>query len=175
MFHSCFTTYCQVPNDHGLPFAKNARWVTNSLRRDEQSFALNPHHLQAVKMGAAAVDDWRSEHPADRLDLSGADLTGMNFSGWNLSRVILDNADLTGSSLKGADLSEGWARRTKFVNADLSDAALFRTSLAGADLSDANLSNTNMYRCILRDAILNDGTNFNGAWTAKVIWPDTNQ
>ena len=99
----------------------------------------------------------------------------MNFSGWNLSRVILDNADLTGACLKGADLSEGWARRTKFVNADLSDAALFRTSLAGADLSDANLSNTNMYRCILRDAILNDGTNFDGAWAAKVIWPDTNK
>ena len=70
---------------------------------------------------------------------------------------------------------EGWARRTNFVNADLSNAALFRTSLAGADLRCADLSNTNMYRCILRDAVLNDDTRFDGAWTAKVIWPDTNR
>ena len=136
---------------------------------------LNQQHLQAVKMGAAAVDDWRAENPAERLDLSGADLAGMNFAGWNLARVILDNADLTGACLRGADLSEGWARRTKFVEADLSDAALFRTSLAGADLRNANFSNTNMYRCIMRDAVLNDGTCFEGAWTAKVIWPDTNK
>lgn len=136
---------------------------------------LNPQHLQAIKMGAAAVDDWRSENPSERLDLSGADLAGMNFTGWNLSRAILDNADLSGACLRGADLSEAWARRTKFVEADLSNCALFRTSLAGADLRDADLSNTNMYRCILRDAVLSDGTNFDGAWAAKVIWPDTNK
>ena len=148
----------------------HSSYQNHSYRRE-----LNQHHLQAVKMGAAAVDDWRAENPAERLDLSGADLAGMNFAGWNLARVILDNADLSGACLRGADLSEGWARRTKFVEADLSNAALFRTSLAGADLRDANFSDTNMYRCIMRDAVMNDGTCFEGAWTAKVIWPDTNR
>ena len=45
-------------------------------------------------MGAAAGDEWRAEHPAARLDLAGADLAGMQFIGWNLSRAILDNAEL---------------------------------------------------------------------------------
>ncbi len=136
-------------------------------------FKLNPHHIQAVKMGAAAVDQWRAENPADRLDLSGADLSGMNFTGWNLSRAILYNSDLSGACLQDADLSECWARRAKFVGANLNKASLYRASLASADLRDADLSNTNMYRCILREATLNEGTSFDGAWTAKVIWPDT--
>ena len=163
------------PNPNRLTFAKDGSRATSFVLAQGRSPALNPLHMQAVNMGAAAVDDWRSENPSERLDLSGADLADMNFTGWNLSRAILDNADLSGACLRGADLSEAWARRTKFVEADLSNCALFRTSLAGADLRDADLSNTNMYRCILRDAILNDGTNFEGAWAAKAIWPDTNR
>ena len=126
-------------------------------------------------MGASAVDDWRSENPSERLDLSGADL-GRYELHW-MEPVACDTGQCRFERCvsAGADLSEAWARRTKFIEADLSNCALFRTSLAGADLRDADLSNTNMYRCILRDAVLNDGTNFDGAWAAKVIWPDTNR
>lgn len=179
MFHSCFTTQfgrlrlC-IPV-HRITFRKCECRRRLSRRICRPTLNVNPNHLQAIKMGATAVDDWRSENPADRLDLSGANLAGMNFTGWNLSRAILDNADLSGACLRGADLSEAWARRTNFNGADLSKASLYRTSLASSDLRGADLSNTNMYRCVLRDAELNDGTSFDGAWTAKVIWPDTHR
>ena len=136
---------------------------------------MQPQHLDAIKMGASAVDEWRRDHPAARLDLTGADLRGSDFGGWNLSRAVRDGADLSGASLQGADLSECWIRRANLAGANLRKAALYRASLAGSDLSGADLRDTQMYRCILRDSILDSHTKLEGAHVAKVIWPDTNR
>ncbi len=153
-----------------LPFGEgNAYSNVNRVR------SLEKQHIEAVKMGASAVDEWRRDNPASRLDLTGADLRGLDFSGWNLSRALLDSADLSGVSLQGADLSECWIRRASLTGANLRKASLYRANLAGSDLSGADLRDTQMYRCILRDSILDSKTNFQGAHVAKVIWPEINR
>lgn len=131
----------------------------------------NAEHLEVVERGACAVDEWRRAHPAERLQLDGADLTGRVFDGWNLGRAVLDSADLRGSSFRGTDLSECWLRRVDLSGADLRQAVLHRANLAGADVRDADFSNAQMYRCILRDAVVSDATSFAGAHVAKVVWP----
>ena len=132
----------------------------------------NPEHLEIVRQGACAVDEWRHAHPAERLQLAGADLQGAVFDGYNLSRAVLDGADLRGCSLRGTELSECWMRRADLRDADLTRAVLHRANLAGADVRDADFSAAQMYRCIMRDALVNDGTRFSGAHVAKVVWPD---
>lgn len=129
-------------------------------------------HLDVLRLGACAVDEWRRAHPSERLHLAGADLGGMVFDGFNLSRAVFDGADLRGCSFRGTDLSECWMRRVDLRCADLTRAVLHRANLAGADVRDANLSSAQMYRCVLRDASVNDGTSFDGAHVAKVVWPD---
>ena len=133
---------------------------------------LSAEHLDIVFRGACAVDEWRHANPAERLQLSGADLHGGVFDGFNLSRAVLDGADLRGCSFRGTDLSECWMRRANLRDADLTRAVLHRANLAGADMRDADFSSAQMYRCIMRDATVNDDTRFRGAHVAKVVWPD---
>ena len=132
---------------------------------------LNPAHLEVVRLGACAVDEWRRANPADRLQLSGADLSGRSFDGWNLSRAVLDGADLRGCSFRDADLSECWMRGADLRGSDMTRVVLHRSNLAGADARDADFTSAQMYRCVMREARFNDGTRFGGAHIAKVIWP----
>ena len=132
-----------------------------------------PVHLDVLRLGACAVDEWRRAHPSERLQLAGANLGGMVFDGFNLSRAVFDGADLGGCSFRGTDLSECWMRRVDLRGADLTRAVLHRANLAGADIRDADLSSAQMYRCVLRDARVNDRTRFTGAHVAKVIWPQS--
>lgn len=133
---------------------------------------LDTDHLEVVRRGACAVDEWRRAHPSERLQLAGADLSGTVFDGFNLSRAVLDGADLRGCGFRGTDLSECWMRRVNLRGADLTRAVLHRANLAGADLRDADFADAQMYRCIMRDAEVSDGTTFAGAHVAKVVWPD---
>lgn len=133
---------------------------------------LDTDHLEAVRRGACAIDEWRRAHPAERLQLAGADLSGMVFDGFNLSRAVLDGANLRGCGFRGTDLSECWMRRADLSGADMTRAVLHRANLAGADLRDADFTDAQMYRCIMRDAMVNAGTSFEGAHVAKVVWPD---
>ena len=65
----------------------------------------NPEHVEFVKRGAAAIKEWRKEHPEGTLDLlqtnflkanlSGADLYGANLSLANLSGRPPDDAWLS--------------------------------------------------------------------------------
>ena len=62
-----------------------------------------------------------------RSDLSGVDFSGQDLSNRNLSRIDFSGADLSNANLAGSNLSE-----SLFDNTDLSDA-----NLTGADLSNA--------------------------------------
>lgn len=50
----------------------------------------NPGHLTILMRGVDEWKRWRDEHPADRPDLSGADLSGLE----HLAGVDLHGADL---------------------------------------------------------------------------------
>ena len=91
----------------------------------------NPEHLQILRQGAEAWNQWRKQHRNIRPDFSGANLSGADLivtdlSGaflWNadLSGAFLWNADLISTSLTGADLSRANIREAVFGDTDLTD------------------------------------------------------
>jgi uncharacterized protein YjbI with pentapeptide repeats len=114
-------------------------------------------HLEILKQGVEAWNEWRKLNPYIRpyltdADLSGADLGGaylrhaelgrMNLNGVNLSRADLIGAILNGSNLSGADLS----------HAMLQGATLTSVNLSHANLSHADLSYAKIQSPYLRGA-----------------------
>lgn len=115
---------------------------------------MNPEHVEVVRQGSHAINTWRSAHPAQRLDLSGADLplarlSEVDLSRANLSMTNLLEADLSGSLLYGADLSHSIISGAHLAQADLFEANLSDAVLSGADLFAANLSQANLARADL--------------------------
>lgn len=99
----------------------------------------NPEHLALVKQGCAAVNKFVEENPRIPLDLSGADLAGIDLRGCTLFRANLSGANLTGADLRdsrlgGADLSGAILR-----NADARGANFHQTVFVGADLRGIQL------------------------------------
>ncbi|NQV89045.1 MAG: pentapeptide repeat-containing protein [Parcubacteria group bacterium] len=107
----------------------------------------NPKHIALVLEGKAAVDAWNTANPGGKLDLTAANLSGMNlmFMEWG-------GADLSGANLSGSDLSGASLWRTKCV----------WTNFSGADLSGVAFSNSDLSYADLTEAILK-GAFFNGA------------
>jgi len=123
----------------------------------------------------------RDFHGVDlsEANLSGAKLSGVNFSHANLSVVNFSGANLmvanlshaslnvarlTGANLVGANLSHASLNVANLIRADLSHAKLraaslirselIRTDLSNADLSEANLRSADLREATLRQAIL---------------------
>lgn len=78
----------------------------------------NPEHLEIIRKGVKAWNDWRNKYPGIQADLSGAHLHG---------------ADLTRANLIGANLSDGY-----FNSAEFESAILMRANFNGAHLLFAN-------------------------------------
>ena len=125
----------------------------------------NKRQLAILKQGVAAWNKWREENPEVNIDLSEANLDGLNFLGANFCKngvsarfgltrysykhTILDDLDvreflvcgsghdlfLNGKNLKGARL----------VNFDLSSLDLRGTDLRQANLSGANITGAKLY------------------------------
>ena len=85
----------------------------------------NLQHLELLKKGASAVEDWQCNNKGEELDLSYADLYEANLSGFNLRNAYFYRADLAYSNL--------------------SNAQLIKANLFGSDLSGANFTETNLY------------------------------
>jgi len=74
----------------------------------------NQQHLELLKGGTEAWNQWRSAHQTtipdfskadlERLNLSNADLRGANFTAANLRRAKLQNAYLSSADFRGAYL-----------------------------------------------------------------------
>lgn len=71
---------------------------------------------------------------------SGADLSGANLYGVNLSRADLSGANLFGADLSRAHLSGADLSEADLSEANLSGAYLYGARLSGADLSEVDLS-----------------------------------
>ena len=122
----------------------------------------NAQHVNIVREGSKAIQQWRDENPNVQLDLVTADLAATNLVGANLrdANIVkgnLANADLTGADLRFADLLE----------ADLGTANLTRSNLTGANLSlsyliKANLSEANLTEATLKGSHLL-GSNLHGS------------
>ena len=103
-----------------------------------------PQHLEVLKQGVRAWNEWRDKNPGAEPDLAGAKLGQANLNCANLSETDLRWADLTAANLKAANLNRADLRRailsrTNFNLANLSEANLSETYLSGANLSKADL------------------------------------
>ncbi|QDT89102.1 pentapeptide repeat-containing protein [Gimesia algae] len=99
----------------------------------------NPEHEALVQQGAKALSLWRMSHPQVRLNLTEADLSGLDLYKIRLRKADLRDANLFRTNLSCADLSE-----VDLSGANLSDADLMCTNLSGAKLTGADFSNANL-------------------------------
>lgn len=149
-----------------------------------------PDHLNILREGVAAWNDWRAKNPAIKPDLSDIDLTKREGSGacWdeansaanlataNLSvvkfqRAKLDSVIFRRADLSGADFTEAGmnyadcrgviAVGTKFDLVEAVGAKFQGAKLDGAVLVDANWSNASFVRASLEGTPLRG--NFSGA------------
>lgn len=135
----------------------------------------NPEHVELVRKGADAIRDWRAENPQEPLDLSHAELPGIQLAAaplgavdlshsslveGNLSEADLRGANVTGADLRGADLSgvtghalqAGGAdlRRAIFTKADLRAAQFERADLRAAVMDQTDLRAANFHEADAR-------------------------
>jgi hypothetical protein len=118
-----------------------------------------PQHLNVLKQGVEAWNNWRAANPGDEPDLAGAKLSTANLKGANLRETDLRWADLSGADLSGAILNRADLRRANlnrsiFYQAKLSEANLSETYLSGADLRGADLRKAFFIRSDLANADL---------------------
>jgi hypothetical protein len=118
-----------------------------------------PQHLNVLKKGVQAWNNWRTANPGDEPDLAGAKLSTADLREANLRETDLRWADLSGANLSGAilnraDLRRANLNRTIFHRAKLSEANLSETYLSGADLREADLRKAFFIRSDLANADL---------------------
>lgn len=118
-----------------------------------------PQHLDVIKQGVQAWNNWRIANPGDEPDLAGARLNSADLREANLRETDLRWADLSGANLSGANLNRADLRRanlsrTIFHLAKLSEANLSETYLSGADLREADLRKAFFIRSDLANADL---------------------
>ena len=104
----------------------------------------NPQHLDLLKQGVEAWNQWRKEHPEIQPDLNEAHLEDIDLSRVNLGKTLLRNAHIQRTTLIGARLAE----------AHLEGTDLFRAHLEGAYLRDAHLERANLFEAHLEGAYL---------------------
>ena len=111
----------------------------------------NPEHVAKLLEGVEAWNNWRKGNEDAFVDLSKLNLSGRDLSGVNFTSVTLYGSVLINANLKGAD----------FHNADLTLAILAGANLEGADFFGATLN-----RVMFHDA------NFAGARFAFTSFAD---
>jgi uncharacterized protein YjbI with pentapeptide repeats len=136
----------------------------------------NQKHLDILKQGVEAWNQWRKEHPVIQPDLSNADLRSVDLRGINLSGVVLSRAKLTRAVL-GATVKElnfvsppyifsKISNESILTHADLSEADLCFADLQYADLSSADLTKAVLQRTNLKYAKLS-GSNLNNSFLTE--------
>jgi uncharacterized protein YjbI with pentapeptide repeats len=106
----------------------------------------NQQHVSLLKKGAEIWNQWRTDFPEQRPDLSGADLSELKLAGINLR-----GANLNGSKFSFADLNKADLRLSCISNADFTGVFLI-----GANLSGAMIDKTDLSRAIMREVTLTD-------------------
>jgi uncharacterized protein YjbI with pentapeptide repeats len=105
----------------------------------------NDEHLEILRQGVMAWNQWREEHSGITPDLTSIKLWGGNLARANLSDANLSRAYLRDVNLENADLS-----RAILVEADLGEANLSGARLDIAKLLGANLEKAMMMLSSLR-------------------------
>lgn len=115
--------------------------------------------LEILEQGTDAWNKWRAANPTVRPSLRGADLSGRDLSGVNMSETDLSGADLDGTDISSANLKMADLGGADLAGADLDRADLYKADLTevfgvDADLSGAYLAEALLTRADLRGARL---------------------
>ena len=94
----------------------------------------NPEHVAKLLEGFEVWNEWRTQNPEIRPDLSGANLIEADLYRANLSWAHLYRADLNRANLNRANLSEANLNEAKLVHANLNKAKLKHANLSEAKL-----------------------------------------
>jgi uncharacterized protein YjbI with pentapeptide repeats len=114
----------------------------------------NQEHLNILKQGVEAWNQWRKRHTDIQPDLRGVALSGVNLRGADLRGVNLSTADLSRADLSKADLRGAYLLGTNLREANLSEANFGGVDLTGADVKGADLRGTYLGRTDLSEADL---------------------
>jgi hypothetical protein len=111
----------------------------------------NQEHLDILKQGVKAWNEWRVENgdvliDLNEADLSYSDLSYANFRGATLIHANLSYANFTTANFYTANLNGANLSDANLNGVNLSDANLDDTDLSGARLISANLSRTILHR-----------------------------
>ncbi len=100
--------------------------------------------VKKLELGCQSWNEWRNQSPDTVIDLSRAVLTGMNLSGYNLSKCWFVATDFIDTNLENADLSNADCRRARFIAANLKRTKFDFAVLDGADFLTAVVSQTSL-------------------------------
>lgn len=129
----------------------------------------NQEHLEILKQGVKAWNQWRKEHPEIQPDLRDADLRNVNLHGANLENADLRETNLSGANLSEAKLFRGDLSMANFVGADLSNAFLWEVEFSTADLSGSNFSGASFLNAEFSNVNL-EGADLTGAYLYYTIF-----
>ena len=93
-------------------------------------------HLQILKSGSLAWNQWREQHPEIRPDLSESDLQEFDFKGYNLFSANLYHcnffrADFEGCDLRGAEVTGSNLRFASICGANLGRSSITDCAVDG--------------------------------------------
>ncbi len=108
-------------------------------------------HLDLLKKGVEAWNEWRQEYPKILPDLSGAYLHGSDLSGIDFSNANLNKANLAGASLSRANCEGASFIQANLSGSNLSDA-VFGVLITDDGILGTNLNNANLNCADLRRA-----------------------
>ena len=109
----------------------------------------------------------------DELDLSGYDLSSVNFTDSVLTNANFSNTNLLDANLSGVTLSDANLSDASLTNINFSGATLENIDLTGLDLSGSDFSNAALTGIDLSDADLSNAT-IDGVTLTNVIMTNTN-
>jgi len=92
------------------------------------------------------------------INLQNAGLIGANLQGANLQNACLDGAKLVAADLSHANLSGASLKRAKLIGANLQAANLSQADLSFANLSDADLQDADLSGTCFEGTHLQDGS-----------------
>ena len=128
---------------------------------------------ERLEKGIALDGEDLSGLDLSRLDFTGASCRGANFEGADLSGVIFKGADLSGAGLSGCCLSGLDLKGADLTEADASGADFSSADMTGAVLDDADLSGCNFKGAILQDVrgvrTLFSGSDLSGAQMQRAV------
>jgi len=95
-----------------------------------------------IDFSGGYFDSWRDQD-FSTYNLSGLDLSNVNFEGVKISSVNFSNSDLTGASFKNAYIQDANFKNADLTNADLTNMEIWFSEFHGTIFENTNVTNFN--------------------------------